>query len=112
VTGLEETIAGLVKKTKHKTQAVWAADCAERVLQYFEREFPKDDCPRKAFEALIFMPARYAYRFTITAPGIESKRYVFRIAPETRLLRTRIHCSKARISLLGTESRGEKRGKP
>jgi hypothetical protein len=93
------------------SQAVWAADCAERVLQYFEKEFPKDDCPRKAFEALIFMPARYACGFTITAPEIKSKRYAFRIAHETKLLRTRIHCSEARISLFGTESRGEKRGK-
>ncbi len=40
-----------------RLEALMAADCAERVLQHFEIEFPKDDCPRKAFEALISAPA-------------------------------------------------------
>ena len=30
--------------------ALWAADCAEHVLPYFEKEYPKDDRPRKAIE--------------------------------------------------------------
>ena len=30
---------------------MWAADCAERVLPYFEKEYPKDGRPRKAIEA-------------------------------------------------------------
>ncbi len=34
-----------------KLLAIWAADCAEHVLPYFEKEFPKDDRPRKAIEA-------------------------------------------------------------
>jgi len=34
-----------------RTQAAWAADCAERVLPYFEEAFPDDDRPRKAIEA-------------------------------------------------------------
>ena len=33
---------------EHKALAVWAADCAEHVLPYFEKEYPKDKCPRKA----------------------------------------------------------------
>ncbi len=32
--------------------ALWAADCAERVLPYFEDKYPDDDRPRKAIEAL------------------------------------------------------------
>lgn len=35
----------------HKLLVLWAADCAEHVLPYFEKEYPKDDRPRKAIEA-------------------------------------------------------------
>ena len=31
--------------------ALWAADCAERVLPLFEQKYPSDDRPRKAIEA-------------------------------------------------------------
>jgi hypothetical protein len=31
--------------------ATWAADCAERVLPFFEKAYPTDDRPRKAIEA-------------------------------------------------------------
>ena len=34
-----------------KSMAAWAADCAERVLPFFEEAYPKDDRPRKAIEA-------------------------------------------------------------
>ena len=36
----------------HKALALWAADCAERVLPYFEEKHPEDDRPRKAIEAV------------------------------------------------------------
>lgn len=35
----------------HKALAVWASDCAEHVLAYFEKANPDDDRPRKAIEA-------------------------------------------------------------
>jgi hypothetical protein len=38
-------------KAAHKVIAVWAADCAERVLPYFEEKYPEDNRPRKAIEA-------------------------------------------------------------
>ena len=31
--------------------AIWAADCAERVLPFFEKAYAKDDRPSKAIEA-------------------------------------------------------------
>ena len=34
-----------------RLMAAWAADCAERVLPFFEKAHPKDDRPRKAIEA-------------------------------------------------------------
>jgi Imm-5 like putative immunity protein len=47
----DEFIA-LVEKTDHKTLAVWAIDCAERVLPYFEEKYPEDHRPRNAIETL------------------------------------------------------------
>jgi hypothetical protein len=35
----------------HRLLVLWACDCAERVLPYFEKEYPEDNCPRKAIEA-------------------------------------------------------------
>ena len=48
----DEKIAGLVKKTDKKILAVWAIDCAERVLPYFEERYPADNRPRNALETL------------------------------------------------------------
>jgi hypothetical protein len=42
----------LVNKTDHKTLAVWAIDCAERVMPYFEEKYPEDQRPRQAIETL------------------------------------------------------------
>jgi len=42
----------LVRKTDHKTLAVWAVDCVERVMPYFEEKYPEDHRPRNALETL------------------------------------------------------------
>jgi len=47
-----ERIDHQVFKPDQKTLALWAAECAERVLPYFEEKYPGDDRPRKAIEAL------------------------------------------------------------
>ena len=38
-------------KAEQKLLAIWAAECAERVLPFFEKSYPKDKRPRKAIEA-------------------------------------------------------------
>jgi hypothetical protein len=48
----DERIVELVREIDHKTLAVWAIDCAERVLPYFEEKYPEDHRPRKAIETL------------------------------------------------------------
>jgi hypothetical protein len=48
---LDRRITELGGKTDHRTPAVWACDCAERVLPYFEKKHPEDDRPRLAIEA-------------------------------------------------------------
>jgi len=51
-TDLDNPITELAIKSDHKTLGIWAADCAERVLHYFEEKYPEDNRPRKAIEAL------------------------------------------------------------
>lgn len=51
VTDLDGPIEELARLTDQKTLAVWAADCAERVLPFFEEHYPGDPRPRNAIEA-------------------------------------------------------------
>ncbi len=39
-------------KSDQRVLALWAADCADHVLPYFENKYPDDDRPRKAIEVL------------------------------------------------------------
>ena len=48
----DEEMLELVSKTDHKTLAIWAIDCAERVMPYFEEKYPQDHRPRQALETL------------------------------------------------------------
>jgi hypothetical protein len=48
----DERIVEIVRKTDHKILAVWAVDCTERVLPYFEEKYPEDNRPRNAIETL------------------------------------------------------------
>jgi hypothetical protein len=48
---MDNPIAELLSKLDHKTLVIWATDCAEHVLPYFEEKHPKDNRPRKAIEA-------------------------------------------------------------
>jgi hypothetical protein len=51
-TELDEVIAELARKSNHRVLGIWAGDCAERVLEHFEKKYPQDDRPRKAIEVL------------------------------------------------------------
>ncbi len=48
---MEKEITELTKKLDKRTLVIWATDCAEHVLSYFEEKYPKDKRPRKAIEA-------------------------------------------------------------
>jgi hypothetical protein len=52
ITRKDEEMVELVRKTDHKTLALWAIDCAERVIPYFEEKYPQDHRPRHAIETL------------------------------------------------------------
>ena len=51
VSDKDDLIAEIVRNSDHETLAVWACDCAERALPYFENRYPKDKRPRLAIEA-------------------------------------------------------------
>jgi hypothetical protein len=46
LTDIDPSLEELVHHTAHKTLAIWARDCAERVLSYFETSYPDDPRPR------------------------------------------------------------------
>ena len=48
----DEEMLELVSKSDHKTLALWAIDCAERVIPYFEEKYPQDHRPRQAIKTL------------------------------------------------------------
>lgn len=48
----DDGMVGLVSKTDQKTLAVWAIECAERVMPRFEEKYPQDHRPRLALETL------------------------------------------------------------
>ena len=52
VTSLDKSIENLAAGTDHRRLAIWAADCAERVIPYFEERSPGDNRPREAIDAL------------------------------------------------------------
>jgi len=41
---------GTLQDGDHRLLAIWAADCAEHVLHYFEEARPADDRPRRAID--------------------------------------------------------------
>jgi pimeloyl-ACP methyl ester carboxylesterase len=48
---LNDQINELIRKCDHKRVAMWACDCAEHVLEIFEKEHPQDKRPRQAIDA-------------------------------------------------------------
>jgi hypothetical protein len=52
LTQQDEALLRLVKETDQKLLAVWAIECAERVMPYFEENYPDDPRPRVALDTL------------------------------------------------------------
>jgi hypothetical protein len=55
----------LISETSHLTLAVWAIDCAERVMPYFEAKYPEDRRPRQALDALKIWMGSGVFRMAI-----------------------------------------------
>ena len=52
ITYKDEATVELMRKTNHNTLAIWAMDCVERVMPYFEEQYPTDPRPRNAIVTL------------------------------------------------------------
>ena len=52
VTHKDPGLVQLVQQTDHRILAVWAAECAARVLMHFELQQPQDPRPRQALDRL------------------------------------------------------------
>jgi hypothetical protein len=61
----DEELVELVGNTDHKTLAVWAIDCAERVMPYFEQAYPQDQRPRQAIETLTTWIATGVFKMAV-----------------------------------------------
>jgi len=48
----DKALVDLIESTDKKVVALWAVDCVERVLPYFEEAYPEDYRPRQAIETL------------------------------------------------------------
>ena len=48
----DKRLVELVNKTNKRILAIWAIDCSERVLPYFEKISPEDHRPRDAIDTL------------------------------------------------------------
>jgi hypothetical protein len=65
ITRRDEEMHDLVSQTDQKTLALWAIECAERVMPYFEKEFPNDKRPRQAIETLKHWIATGEFRMSV-----------------------------------------------
>lgn len=48
----DQRVVAVLEETSHRTAAIWALDCAQRVLPYFERAAPEDHRPQQALDTL------------------------------------------------------------
>lgn len=62
---LKSEFMEIVEQTDKKTLAVWSIECVERVMPYFEKEYPNDRRPRKAIETLQRWIETGEFRMTI-----------------------------------------------
>lgn len=61
----DQEMLDLVSRADHGTLAIWAIDCAERVMHHFEKRFPGDQRPRTAIETLRSWMATGVFRMAV-----------------------------------------------
>lgn len=85
---IEKEIAELTSKMDRRTLAIWATDCAEHVLSYFEEKYSKDDRPRKAVEA-----GRAWVRGEISVSEARSAAFAAHAAATSHVARHAVHAA-------------------
>ena len=61
----DDLLFDLVKKTDKKILAIWAIDCVERIIPYFEKKYPIDNRPRKALQTLQTWVSTGIFKMTV-----------------------------------------------
>jgi hypothetical protein len=74
-------------KQGQKDLAIWAADCAEHILKYFKKEYPKDDRPRKAIEECRKWAKTSVFKMADIRSASLAAHAAARTAPENSLAR-------------------------
>ncbi len=74
-------------KEDQKLLALWSADCARHVLPYFEKEFSKDNRPRKAIEACRTWARTGVFKMADVRRDSLAAHAVARLAPENSAAR-------------------------
>lgn len=49
---IDKRVLELVRETDKKILAIWAIDCVERIMPFFEQRYPEDHRPRNAITTL------------------------------------------------------------
>jgi hypothetical protein len=83
----------LVKKIDHKILAIWAIDCAERVLPYFEEKYPEDHRPREAIETLQAWIDTGAFKMTVIRKASLTSHAAAREVGEDNAARSAAHAA-------------------
>jgi hypothetical protein len=93
---------------RNKALARHAARCAERVLPYFEKRYPKDKRPRKAIEALREWARTGVFSMTAVRKASLAAHAAARKAPENSAARAAAHAAgqAAAVAHVVTHSRG------
>jgi len=79
---ISKDIDQLARSSEHRILAAWAADCAERVLPLFEKEFPTDDRPRSAMLKLREWESTGVFRMADVRGASLNAHAAARVAPE------------------------------
>lgn len=53
VINVDSRLVEILANTEHKILAIWASDCANRVIKIFEEKYPEDNRPSYAIKACI-----------------------------------------------------------
>jgi len=99
----------MAKPTKrNRVLARRAAKCAERVLPYFEKRYPKDKRPRKAIEALRAWARAGVFRMADIRKASLAAHAAARKAPENSAARAAARAAghAAAVAHVVTHSRG------
>lgn len=98
VTQKDKSMVELVRTTPHRTLAVWAIDCVERVMPYFEAQHPEDRRHWQAIEALQAWVDTGVFRMVVIRKASLASRAAARKVGEDNAARSAAHAAGQAIA--------------